>query len=137
MAEETPSQSKRREALGEFIRNQREITRLSLRQLANLAHVSNPYLSQIERGLYKPSAEVLKSLAKALGLSPTSLFERAGLLDEEPEPEVQVGVEEAIRLDPALGPEQKDALIRIYRELRGPAAEEEDASKATGTKKSA
>jgi len=137
VAEEIPSQSKRREALGEFIRNQREITRLSLRQLANLAHVSNPYLSQIERGLYKPSAEVLKSLAKALGLSPMSLFERAGLLDEEPEPEVQVGVEEAIRLDPALGPEQKDALIRIYRELRGPEAEEEGAPKATGAKKSA
>ena len=104
----------RSKALGEFIRNQREITRLSLRQLANLAQISNPYLSQIERGLYRPSAEVLKSLAEALGIAPESLFARAGLLDSE-EPAPARDVEEAIRLDPHLSSEQKDTLLRVYR----------------------
>jgi transcriptional regulator with XRE-family HTH domain len=67
-----------RSPLGEFIRNQREITRLSLRQLANLTHVSNPYLSQIERGLYEPSVNVLRAIAAALGISPEKLYEAAG-----------------------------------------------------------
>ena len=102
-------------ALGDFIRNQREITRLSLRQLANLARISNPYLSQIERGVYRPSADILKSIAEALGISPESLFTRAGLLDEEEEAGRSVGVEEAIRLDTELSNEQKEALIGVYR----------------------
>ena len=101
-------------ALGDFIRNQREITRLSLRQLANLAHISNPYLSQIERGVYRPSADILKAIAEALGISPESLFTRAGLLDEDEEEARSVGVEEAIRLDSALSNEQKEALIGVY-----------------------
>ena len=71
------------ELLGDFIRTQRELTNLSLRRLADLAKISNPYLSQIERGLYKPSAEVLKSLAEALGIAPEKLFEMAGFLDQE------------------------------------------------------
>ena len=109
------------EAIGEFIRNQREITRLSLRQLAHLAKISNPYLSQIERGLYRPSAEVLKSIAEALGIAPESLFARAGLLDADP-PAPGRDVEEAIRRDPRLSPEQKDTLLRVYRGFiaRGP-----------------
>ena len=104
-------------ALGDFIRNQREITRLSLRQLANLARISNPYLSQIERGVYRPSANILKSIAEALGISPESLFTRAGLLDEDEDH--SVGVEEAIRLDSELSNEQKEALIGVYRGFRG------------------
>lgn len=107
----------RREALGDFIRNQREITRLSLRQLANLAQISNPYLSQIERGLYKPSAEVLKSLAEALGISPQTLFARAGFLDPDDAGAPVSDVETAIRLDERLAPEQKDTLLRVYRGL--------------------
>ena len=106
---------KRREALGEFIRNQREITRLSLRQFANLARISNPYLSQIERGIYRPSADILKAIAEALGISAESLFARAGLLDEEEDASRSVGVEEAIRLESGLSNEQKEALIGVYR----------------------
>jgi transcriptional regulator with XRE-family HTH domain len=106
---------KRRVLLGEFIRNQREITRLSLRQLANLARISNPYLSQIERGLYKPSAQVLKAIADALHISPEALFVRAGLLDEEWDSETAPEVEAAIRLDERLSNDQKEALIRVYR----------------------
>lgn len=113
--------SEPREALGEFIRNQREITRLSLRQLAHLAQISNPYLSQIERGLYRPSAEVLKNLAHALGIAPEALFARAGLLDAEP-PRAELGVAEAIRLDARLSPEQKDTLLRVYQGFLSAAA---------------
>src|SRR3989442_1422553 len=69
--------------LGEFIRNQREIARLSLRQFANLAHISNPYLSQIERGLYEPSAGVLKAIATALGIPPERLYAVAGWFEPE------------------------------------------------------
>jgi transcriptional regulator with XRE-family HTH domain len=104
--------------LGEFIRTQRRLANLSLRQMAGLAHVSNPYLSQVERGLYKPSAEVLKGIADALKLSAQSMYARAGLLDDEEE----VGandVEAAIRLDPVLNPEQKETLIRVYWGLLG------------------
>ena len=72
--------------LGEFIRTQRELANLSLRQLADLAKVSNPYLSQVERGLYKPSAEVLKQIAKALHLSAETFYHQAGLLDEDVRP---------------------------------------------------
>ena len=102
------------EGLGAFIRNQRERTRLSLRKLAERAQISNPYLSQVERGLYQPSAEVLKNLARALGIAPESLFARAGLLDREPDGEGP-GVEEAIRLDARLSADQKEALLRVYR----------------------
>lgn len=90
---------------------QRELARLSLRQLAETAKVSNAYLSQVERGIYRPSAHVLKGIADALHLSVETLYARAGLLDEEPGP----GVEEAIRLDEALTADQKETLIRVYR----------------------
>src|SRR5271155_4196468 len=99
--------------LGDFIRNQREITRLSLRQLANLAHISNPYLSQIERGLYEPSAAVLKSIAQALGVPPEKFYAAAGWY--EPEKDDEHGVETAIRTDPRLTAGQKEALIAVYR----------------------
>lgn len=99
-------------AVGDFIRMQRQLANLSLRQLADMAKVSNPYLSQIERGMYKPSADVLKSLAKALEVSAETLFVRAGLLDEMSD---SCTVEQAIRLDRALSAKQKEALIGVYR----------------------
>jgi transcriptional regulator with XRE-family HTH domain len=92
-------------SVGDFIRAQR--------QLANLSNVSNPYLSQIERGLYRPSAEVMKSLAAALQISAETLYARAGLLDEAAEESCTVL--EAIRLDNELTNEQKEALIGVYR----------------------
>jgi len=104
-----------RNPLGEFIRNQREITRLSLRQLANLARISNPYLSQIERGLYEPSANVLKSIAKALGIAPEKLYAIAGWLGDESLEADGAGVEAAIRTDLRLTSRQKEALIEVYR----------------------
>ena len=103
--------------LGGFIRMQRELADLSLRRLAEMANVSNAYLSQVERGLYQPSAHVLKNLAEALDLSAETLYERAGLLDERER--AAAGVEEAIRLDDALTPDQKETLIRVYRGFTG------------------
>jgi transcriptional regulator with XRE-family HTH domain len=100
--------------VGDFIRVQRRFADLSLRQLAELANVSNAYLSQVERGLYRPSAHVLKSIADALNLSAETLYERAGLLDEDEERE-RPGVEEAIALDERLTDEQKESLVRLYR----------------------
>lgn len=116
-------------SLGEFIRSQRRLADLSLRQLANLTKVSNPYLSQIERGIYRPSAEVLKSIADALQISAENLYARVGLLDRFKEtdgasekPSVP-SVEKAIRLDPKLSTEQKTTLIRVYRGLIGSGSE--------------
>jgi transcriptional regulator with XRE-family HTH domain len=106
-------------SLGEFIRTQRELANLSLRQLAELAKVSNPYLSQVERGLYKPSAEVLKQIANALHLSAETFYHQAGLLDEDIRKEASDQVESAIKLDPRLTPEQKETLIRVYRGFIG------------------
>jgi transcriptional regulator with XRE-family HTH domain len=104
-------------AVGDFIRTQRHLADLSLRQLSELSKVSNAYLSQVERGVYQPSAHVLKSIAGALRISAESLFERAGLLDPEgdAEPRERPAVEEAICLDPQLTDEQKDSLLRVYR----------------------
>jgi transcriptional regulator with XRE-family HTH domain len=103
--------------VGEFIRAQRELANLSLRQLADIAKISNPYLSQIERGLHKPSADVLKNLAGALKISAEQMYTQAGLLDGtagQGSP-LGAGVEAAIRVDPSLSADQKDTLIRIYR----------------------
>jgi transcriptional regulator with XRE-family HTH domain len=102
-------------SLGEFIRSQRELAALSLRQLAEIAQVSNPYLSQIERGLYRPSAPILKSIAEALHISATSLYRQAGLLDSDHGHSAAMGVEEAIARDAHLTMDQKDALLRVYR----------------------
>ncbi len=103
--------------VGEFIRAQREMARLSLRQLAEIANISNPYLSQVERGLHKPSADVLKNLASALKISAETMYAHAGLLDERSANAGRSGpeVEEAIRLDARLSPDQKETLVRIYR----------------------
>ena len=105
-------------ALGDFIRMQRELADLSLRQLADVAKVSNAYLSQVERGVYKPSAQVLKNIADALQLSTETLYRRAGLLDDEAAEREPPGVEEAIHRDESLTAEQKETLIRVYRDFR-------------------
>lgn len=99
--------------LGDFIRNQREVARMSVRRLADLAGVSNPYLSQIERGLRRPSAEILQQLAAALKISVETLYVRAGLLSDDAAAEAP-SVAEAIGRDPMLSPEQKQALLNVY-----------------------
>jgi transcriptional regulator with XRE-family HTH domain len=109
------------EGVGDFIRVQRQLGHLSLRQLAELADVSNAYLSQVERGLYSPSAQVLKSIAQALDLSAEALYTRAGLLDDRARADSGGGVEEAIRLDDGLSAEQKETLLRVYRSFLGTA----------------
>ncbi len=112
------------EGVGEFIRSQRRLAHLSLRQLAAKAKVSNPYLSQIERGVYKPSAQVLKGIAEALNISAETLYARIGLVDEDAaERKGAPGVEEAIRLDPRLTTRQKETLLSVYRDFVGDAAE--------------
>jgi len=100
--------------VGQFIKNQREVAGMSIRRLSDLAKVSNPYLSQIERGIYKPSAEVLKAIADALQIQSETLFARAGFIDEEAD-RGPTTVERAIRTDARLTAEHKRALIDIYR----------------------
>ena len=103
-------------SVGDFIRTQRELMSLSMRQLAGLANVSNPYLSQIERGVYTPSAQVLKGIADALDMSAETLYREAGLLDDSVE-RPGLSVEDAIRVDSRLTQEAKQALIQVYRGL--------------------
>ena len=99
-------------SLGEIIRRQRELSELSMRQFARMVGISNPYLSQIERGLREPSEKVVEAIAKSLHLSADTLFEQAGLAaDEEPE---ERAVVDAIRADPALTARQRQALVEIY-----------------------
>jgi transcriptional regulator with XRE-family HTH domain len=123
------------DTLGSFIRSQRRLANLTLREMAELAKVSNPYLSQIERGLHEPSVRVLRSIASALNISAETLLAQAGLLDgsgppfaddaEEGRPEAEATTTEAaIRLDPALTESQKEALLAVYRGFVGSAARE-------------
>src|ERR1700749_694255 len=120
-----------REALGAFIREQRKRANLSLRQLAELTSLSNPYLSQVERGLHQPSVRVLKALSGALNVSAETLLAQAGLIDPMVPSEAKDetagtterairGTEEAILADPRLGNEQKAALIAVYRSMLAP-----------------
>jgi transcriptional regulator with XRE-family HTH domain len=99
-------------SLGEFIAGQRRMAQLSLRQLAEQTGVSNPYLSQIERGLRKPSAEVLQQLSKALRVSAESLYVRAGILDPDDHP--ATSVEMAVLADMAITERQKRVIIDVY-----------------------
>ena len=129
-----------REALGAFIREQRKRANLSLRQLAELTSLSNPYLSQVERGLHQPSVRVLKALSGALNVSAETLLAQAGLIDAMVPSEASApqtpgrrdegagpeageraipGTEEAILADPRLGQDQKAALIAVYRSMLG------------------
>ncbi|MGH9082534.1 MAG: helix-turn-helix domain-containing protein [Acidimicrobiales bacterium] len=112
--------------LGAFIREQRSTARLSLRRLSELAGISNPYLSQIERGLRRPSAEILQQIARALRISAETLYVQAGILD--PPSEVP-DLARQILADPHLGEEQKQVLVRIYLSFR----REREGSATTGT----
>jgi len=108
---------KRLADVGDFIRAQREVARMSVRRLAEVAGVSNPYLSQIERGLRRPSAEILQQIAKALQISAESLYVRAGLLSDEPAG--ANAVRDAIAQDPKLTPDQRQALLNVYDSFVG------------------
>jgi transcriptional regulator with XRE-family HTH domain len=115
-----------REALGAFIRTQRQMANLSLRQLAELTSLSNPYLSQVERGLHQPSVRVLKAISDALNLSAETLLAQAGLIDvvtdEGPDADEagqKARTEDVIREDERLNDDQKAALIAVYRSMVG------------------
>jgi transcriptional regulator with XRE-family HTH domain len=101
--------------LGGFIRDQRRNARLSLRKLSELAGISNPYLSQIERGLRKPSAEILQGIARGLRISAETLYVRAGILDERDDAPDLVA---AVSSDPSLTERQKQVLLEIYRSFQ-------------------
>ena len=101
-------------AFGEFVKAQRRLAQVSQRNLARMSGVSDSYLSQIERGNYRPSPQVVKALAQAFGLKPEQLYTMLGFMDDETD-NSQRTVEQAIQLDPKLEPAQKDALIRVYR----------------------
>ena len=104
--------------LGPYLRAQRRLANLSLRQMAELAGVSNPYLSQIERGLHEPSVRVLRAIAEALNLSAETVLEQAGLLSGDGAGPTDT--ETAIRHDPGLTEDQKLALLSVYRSFRPP-----------------
>jgi transcriptional regulator with XRE-family HTH domain len=106
--------TEQRRDIGRFIREQRKLAELSVRRLADMAGVSNPYLSQIERGLRKPSAEILQQLARALELSAETMYVQAGILDAEHRPEPPT-LEAAIRSAPELTDDQRKALLGVYR----------------------
>ncbi|MEU7554934.1 helix-turn-helix transcriptional regulator [Streptomyces sp. NPDC044571] len=116
--------------LGEFLRDQRRQAQLSLRQLADAAGVSNPYLSQIERGLRKPSADILQQLAKALRISAETLYVQAGILDERDRDEVET--RSVILADPSINERQKQVLLQIYESFRKENAQEADPAGADG-----
>ena len=101
--------------IGDYIRQQREQAKISLRQLADQAGVSNPYLSQIERGLRKPSADILQQIAKGLRISAEALYVQAGILEDRP---ADSGVRSALLTDPQLTERQKQVLIEIYESFR-------------------
>jgi len=111
---EHPERDDQLHALGSFIRAQRQLANLSLRHMADLAQVSNPYLSQLERGLHEPSVRVLQSIARALNVSADTLLAHAGV--DEPESEAELpDTESAIRSDTRLSDDQKQALLSVYR----------------------
>jgi transcriptional regulator with XRE-family HTH domain len=120
--------------LGSYLREQRRAAKLSLRQLSELAGISNPYLSQIERGLKKPSAEILQQIARGLEVSAESLYVRAGILDESSSASGATTVLAAIAADPRLTDRQRQVLVDVYRSFAetGP-GDEPSTSPATGS----
>jgi len=102
-------------SIGDYIREQREQARISLRQLSQQAGVSNPYLSQIERGLRKPSADILQQIAKGLRISAEALYVQAGILEDRP---TDTGVRTALMADAELNERQKQVLLEIYESFR-------------------
>jgi len=130
-----PSDSARGVDLGEFIRDQRRAGQLSLRKLSELSGISNPYLSQIERGLKKPSAEILKELARGLEVSAETLYVRAGILDEKPAPAYEgPSVLQAIAKDPVLTDRQRAVLVDVYTSFTAASAPAETAPATTTSK---
>jgi transcriptional regulator with XRE-family HTH domain len=126
------------ESLGDYLKEQRVASRLSLRQLAEQAGVSNPYLSQIERGLRKPSAEVLQQIAKALRISAEQLYIRAGILslDDGVGSPTGISVELAVLADSGLTERQKQSLLDVYSSflaLNAPERSEDDENTTTPT----
>ena len=115
----------RRHDVGDFIRDQRRTARLSLRKLSELAGISNPYLSQVERGLRKPSAEILQAIAKGLRISAETLYVRAGILDERDADTDLIG--EILR-DPSITERQKQMLVEIYRSFQAEAGTQRSTS---------
>ena len=107
--------------IGDYIRQQREQARISLRQLSDAAGVSNPYLSQIERGLRKPSADILQQIAKGLRISAEALYVQAGILEDRP---ADSGVRSALLADPNLSERQTQVLLEIYESFRRESADE-------------
>jgi transcriptional regulator with XRE-family HTH domain len=123
-------------SIGDYIREQREQARISMRQLAQQAGVSNPYLSQIERGLRKPSADILQQIAKGLRISAEALYVQAGILEDRP---ADSGVRSALLADAELSERQKQVLIEIYESFRkeNAAAAEAEAAEAEATEATA
>jgi len=115
--------NERLRGLGEFIRQQREQAGKSIRDLAKVASVSNPYLSQIERGIRRPSAEILQQIARALEISAETLYVRAGILDDA-SPAAPGGVAAAVAADPHLTPAQRRELLDHYLRLVGTESEQ-------------
>ena len=114
-------------SIGDYIREQREQAKISMRQLAQQAGVSNPYLSQIERGLRKPSADILQQIAKGLRISAEALYVQAGILEDRP---ADSGVRSALLADPELSERQKQVLIEIYESFRKENAAEAEVAQA-------
>jgi transcriptional regulator with XRE-family HTH domain len=104
-------------SIGSYIREQREQAKISMRQLAQAAGVSNPYLSQVERGLRRPSADILQQIAKGLRISAEALYVQAGMLDDN-DKEGETSVTQAIMADPEITERQKQMLIDIYESFR-------------------
>ncbi|HEY2578155.1 MAG TPA: helix-turn-helix transcriptional regulator [Streptosporangiaceae bacterium] len=115
-------------AIGEYIRQQREQAKISLRQLADAAGVSNPYLSQIERGLRRPSAEILQQIAKGLRISAEALYIQAGILEDRPS---DSGVRAAVHTDQGLTERQKQIILEIYDSFRAETAATQAAEDGT------
>jgi transcriptional regulator with XRE-family HTH domain len=127
------------QAWGSYVRTQRQMANLSLRQLAELAQISNPYLSQLERGMHEPSVRVIRTIADALGIPADEMFERLGIVDEgatDEAPGDAEATELAIRRDPHLTDEQKQATLAVYRSFRAAnAAAEPPQPRARRTRK--
>jgi transcriptional regulator with XRE-family HTH domain len=105
-------------AFGEFVRAQRRLAQVSQRNLARMSGVSDSYLSQIERGNYRPSPQVVKAIAQAFGLEPKQLYTMLGFMDED-DAQSSPTVEQAIQLDERLESDQKETLLRVYRSFVG------------------
>lgn len=115
-------------AIGAYIREQREQAKVSARQLAQAAGVSSPYLSQVERGLRRPSADILQQIAKGLRISAAALYEQAGILDDKPG---ETTVTDAIMADTEITERQKQMLIDVYESFRKEVVAEAEARAAT------